>query len=63
MPAGILDSLTNREVIGVDQDAAGHQGRRLSQSGDGEIRVRELSGGAKAVGLFNRGAESAMIAS
>ncbi len=47
--------LLNREVIAVDQDKLGIQGKRVWQSGDVEIWVRELSGGARAVGIFNRG--------
>jgi alpha-galactosidase len=62
VPANILAILVNREVIAIDQDPAGHQGHRLSQNGGQEIWVRELSGGAMAVGLFNRGAEAAKIA-
>jgi alpha-galactosidase len=62
MTQGIKDILLNREVIAVDQDKLGRQGRRLSQSGDQEIWVRDLSGGDKAVGLFNRGGDAARIA-
>jgi len=47
--------LLNREAIAVDQDKSGIQGKRMWQSGDVEIWVRELSGGARAVGIFNRG--------
>jgi alpha-galactosidase len=46
--------LTNREVIAVDQDAAGKQGDRLSAEGPIEIWVRPLADGSKAVGVFNR---------
>ena len=48
----------NREVIAIDQDKAGKQGKRMAQSGDQEIWVRDLDGGAKAVALFNRGADA-----
>ena len=61
MTQGIKDILLNREVIGVDQDAAGHQGHRLSLSGDQEIWVRDLAGGAKAVAMFNRGGDAARM--
>jgi alpha-galactosidase len=61
MPASILEILTNREVIAVDQDPLGKQGRRLSQSGDREIWIRELAGGAQALALFNRGAGDASM--
>jgi alpha-galactosidase len=46
--------LTNREVIAVDQDAAGKQGDRVSAEGPIEIWVRQLADGSKAVGVFNR---------
>lgn len=50
--------LLNREVIAINQDKDGKQGKRVWQSGEQEIWVRELSGGSKAVGIFNRGTES-----
>ncbi len=46
--------LTNREVIAIDQDAAGKQGDRVWVEGPKEIWARDLSDGSKAVGLFNR---------
>jgi alpha-galactosidase len=49
-----LAILTNREVIAVDQDRLGKQGSRAWKSGDFEIWTRDLSGGAKAVAVFNR---------
>ncbi|HKE24571.1 MAG TPA: glycoside hydrolase family 27 protein [Bryobacteraceae bacterium] len=61
MTPSILDILTNREVIAVDQDPLGKQGRRLSQSGDQEIWMRDLTGNAKAVVFFNRGGDSAKM--
>jgi alpha-galactosidase len=61
MTPAIHDILTNSEVVAVDQDPLGRQARRLSQSGDQEIWVRDLSGNAKAVALFNRGAETAKM--
>jgi alpha-galactosidase len=54
-----LAILTNPEVIAVDQDSAGVQGRRVAQEGPLEVWVKPLADGSKAVGLFNRG-ESAM---
>jgi alpha-galactosidase len=47
--------LLNKEVIAVDQDRLGIQGRRVSKTGDQEVWVKPLSGGARAVLLFNRG--------
>jgi alpha-galactosidase len=46
--------LTNRDVIAVDQDAAGKQGDRVSAEGPIEIWARPLADGSKAVGVFNR---------
>ncbi len=56
IPPAILEILTNREVIAVNQDKDGKQGHRISKDGDHEIWVRDLAGGALAVGLFNRAA-------
>ena len=61
MTPTILEILTNREVIAVDQDKDGKQGRRIAKSGDQEVWVRPLSGGAHAIGLFNRGDAPAKI--
>jgi len=46
--------LTNRDVIAIDQDAAGKQGDRASAEGPIEIWTRSLADGSKAVGVFNR---------
>jgi alpha-galactosidase len=54
MPAETLAILTNREVVAVDQDAAGHQGARVSSRDGIEFWAKPLQGGAQAVGIFNR---------
>jgi alpha-galactosidase len=54
-----LATLTNPEVIALDQDPAGIQGRRVAQEGPLEVWVKPLADGSKGVGLFNRG-ESVM---
>jgi alpha-galactosidase len=46
--------LTNREVVAVDQDPLGRQGDRVWAEGPSELWAKPLSGGAKAVALFNR---------
>jgi alpha-galactosidase len=61
MTAATKEILLNREVIAVNQDKDGKQGKRVWQSGDQEIWVRELSSGAWAVGVFNRGTAAADI--
>jgi alpha-galactosidase len=55
MPPATLAMLTNPDVIAVDQDPLGAQGRRVSQEGDLEVWMKPLADGSKAVGLFNRG--------
>jgi len=47
--------LMNNEVIAVDQDAKGVQGRRVWDEGPLEIWAKPLADGSQAVGLFNRG--------
>ena len=61
MSSTILEILTNKEVIAVDQDKDGKQGRRVAKSGDQEVWAKPLSGGAQAIGLFNRGATPARV--
>ena len=46
--------LMNSEILAVDQDAKGAQGRRVWQEGPLEIWVKPLADGSQAVGLFNR---------
>jgi alpha-galactosidase len=53
--------LTNREVIAIDQDKLGQQGKQAWKSGDQEIWTRPLSGGATAVAVFNRAKEEAKV--
>ena len=53
--------LLNKEVIAVDQDKLGIQGRRVSKDGDNEVWVKPLAGGARALLLFNRGSAPATI--
>jgi alpha-galactosidase len=48
------EMLLNREIIAVDQDAKGEQGRRVWDEGPLEIWVKSLADGSKAAGLFNR---------
>jgi alpha-galactosidase len=59
VPAPILEILTNREVIAIDQDKAGKEAKRVSKAGDQEFWVRELAGGDHAVAVFNLGTDPA----
>jgi len=61
MDAATREILLNRDVIAVNQDVLGVQGRRVSRDGNREIWVKPLSGGARAVVLFNRGAQPETI--
>jgi alpha-galactosidase len=55
MTPEIKDILTNTEVIAVNQDKLGREGRRIRKDGDLEVWARPLSDGSQAVILFNRG--------
>ncbi len=55
MKPEIRDILTNKEVIAVDQDPMGIQGRRVKRDGDLDIWARQLIDGSRAVALLNRG--------
>jgi alpha-galactosidase len=48
--------LTDKEVLAIDQDPLGKQGRRVAKDGDKEVWARELQGGNRAVALLNRAA-------
>jgi alpha-galactosidase len=50
-----LSIITNRDVVAVDQDIKGVQGRRIAQEGPLEVWAKPLADGSVAVGLFNRG--------
>ncbi len=61
MSPEIHDILTNKDVISVDQDPLGREGRRVRKDGDLEIWVKEMSGGNRAAVLFNRSASVQQI--
>jgi len=61
MSPAIREILTNREVIAIDQDKAGHQAKRVWQSGQQEIWSRALADGDTAVAVFNRAPQDARI--
>lgn len=49
-----LGLLSNDEVIEIDQDPLGRQAHLAEKDGDGEVWVKSMEDGSKAVGLFNR---------
>ena len=56
-----LSLLTNDEVLEVSQDPLGKQAGRVAKSGNLEVWAKDMEDGSKAVGLFNRGRESARV--
>jgi alpha-galactosidase len=61
MPTEIKEILTNKEVIAVDQDPLGREGRRVHKNGDSEVWAKQMKDGSRAVALLNRGASDADI--
>lgn len=57
-----VGALQNSQVIAIDQDPAGVQGRLISTtSAAGQVWSRPLVGGARAVALLNRGGSAGTI--
>jgi alpha-galactosidase len=61
MSAEIKEILTNKEVIAVDQDSLGMEGRRVGKNGDSEVWAKQMKDGSRAVVLLNRGVSEAEI--
>ena len=61
MSAATAETLMNREVIAIDQDPLGVQGRKVRDDGDVEVWSKPLADGSRAVALLNRGAAAAKI--
>jgi alpha-galactosidase len=62
MSAATSAILTNREVIAIDQDTAGLQGRRIADSAGHQVWLRTLADGSHAVLFFNAGTRPATLA-
>jgi len=62
MTPEIREILTNKELIAVNQDALGMQGRRIRKDGEKEVWIKQLKDGTRAVILFNRGKAETEIA-
>jgi alpha-galactosidase len=54
MKSEIHDILTNKEVIAVNQDPLGSEGRRVLKEGDLEVWAKQMQDGSRAVVLLNR---------
>jgi alpha-galactosidase len=57
MKPAITAILTNKDVIAIDQDALGKQGRDAYSDGEVEVWIRELQGGAMAIAVINVGSD------
>ena len=55
MDATTIETLTNKEVIALNQDPLGIQASRVRRVGGMEIFVKELQDGARGVAVLNRG--------
>lgn len=61
MTADTKEILLNKDVIAIDQDPLGQQGRRVKKTGDLEIWSKQLHDGGRAVALLNRGPATGKI--
>jgi alpha-galactosidase len=53
LPVQSVSLLTNPELVGIDQDAEGHEAHQVSSAGGIQIWERPLADGRYAVALFN----------
>lgn len=61
VPAATLNVLRNADVIAVNQDWGGSQGRRVADNGDTEVWAKPMSDGSAAAVLFNRGGSATTV--
>ena len=57
MKPEVKEILTNKDVIAIDQDKLGKQGRRVYSEGEVDVWERDLAGGAKAIAVLNAGSD------
>ncbi len=61
LSAASLAALLNTEVLAIDQDPGGVQGTLLSSAGNGQVWVKPLIDGSRAIALLNRGSRATTI--
>jgi alpha-galactosidase len=61
MTPDVASILMNKEAIAIDQDALGKQGSRVFADGPVEIWAKQLTGGRKAIAIFNFGESASEI--
>ena len=57
MKPEVKEILLNKDVIAIDQDKLGKQGRRVYSEGEVDVWERDLAGGAKAIAVLNAGSD------
>jgi alpha-galactosidase len=57
MDPQVLQILTNRDVIAIDQDRLGHEATRAYAEGEVEVWTRHLEDGALAIAVLNAGSD------
>jgi alpha-galactosidase len=57
MTPEVKEILTNKDVIAIDQDKLGKQGRRVYSEGEVDVWERDLSGDATAIAVVNAGSD------
>lgn len=62
MPTHALSIVSDRDVIAVNQDWGGSQGRRVADFGETEVWAKPMSDGSAVVVLFNRTGASTSVA-
>lgn len=61
MDAATIETLTNPDLIRINQDILGKQGRRILNTENYEIWKKELSNGSVAIAVLNKSAEDSKI--
>ncbi|HEX6682333.1 MAG TPA: NPCBM/NEW2 domain-containing protein [Candidatus Limnocylindrales bacterium] len=61
MSSATLNIIRNAEVVAVNQDWGGSQGRRVRDLGETEVWAKPMSDGSTAVVLFNRSSAAATV--
>jgi len=57
MPPDVLATLTNRDVIAIDQDRLGHEATHAYSDGEVDVWTRRLAGGTMAIAVINAGSD------
>lgn len=61
MPDSVLNILTNPEIIAINQDQLGIQGKMVKKEGDCEIWIKPLYKGEVALAVMNRGEQAEKV--